>query len=100
LAGKYDATNRNKRRRRRGRRSRRRRNRNRDRCRNKNKPEIVPLDDIVGRKVRNDGEVDELEFEEASVEDERRKELALPARPTMLRRVIVVHESLQETKVI
>ena len=64
----------------------------------KTKPEIVPLDDIVGREVRNDGEVDELEFEEASVEDERRKELALPARPTMLRRVIVVDESLQETE--
>ncbi len=92
MAGKYDATNRNRRRRRR--RRRRTEEESETDKENKTKPEIVPLDDIVGREVRNDGEVDELEFEEASVEDERRKEFALPARPTMLRRVIVVDESL------
>jgi hypothetical protein len=37
-------------------------------------PEIVPLDNAVCRKEGYDWQVDELQLEEASVEDERRKE--------------------------
>ena len=60
-------------------------------------PEIVPLDDAVGGEVGDDRQVDEFELEETSVEDQRRKELGLPARPTVLGCEVVVDESLERT---